>query len=273
MMNPQLDQGNFYGDTLKNFQAAGFTLSETRYVPHSKLPRHSHEAPYFGFVLRGTYSESYGRETRLCRPSMLIYHPAGELHAQCFNTAVQLFRLEVSQRMSGSLRRANVGLDQPAVFDAGLITILARRLYHEFRNPDEVSHLVVEGLALELIAAIARGADPRKRISSQPPGWLQRARELVKSRCAESFTTADVARMIDVHPLTLSREFRRHYRCSIGDMVRGERIALACRRILAGARLADVAATAGFYDQSHFAKTFKRITGLTPGQYRANCRR
>jgi AraC family transcriptional regulator len=169
-MNLQLAQGNFYGHTVRNFDAAGFSLSETRYAPRSKLPRHSHEAPYLGFILRGTYTESYGQETRACGPSMLIYHPAGELHAQCFdNTAVRLFRLEVNQRMSGSLRRANVGLDQPAVFGAGLITILARRLYHEFRNPDEVSHLVIEGLALELIAAIARGADPKKRISSQPP--------------------------------------------------------------------------------------------------------
>jgi AraC family transcriptional regulator len=86
-------------------------------------------------------------------------------------------------------------------------------------------------------------------------------------------TTADIARTVDVHPLTLNREFHRYYRCSVGEMIRSERIALACRGILAGARLADVAVTAGFYDQSHFAKTFKRITGLTPGQYRANCGR
>jgi len=272
-MNLELAQGDFYGDTLKNFKAAGFTLSETRYLPHSKLPRHSHAASYFGFILRGTYTESYGQKIRVCGPSMLIYHPAGELHAQYFdNIAVHLFRLEVNQRMSGSLRRANLSLDQPAVFETGLSTILARRLYREFRNPDEVSHLVIEGLVLELIAAIARGADPRKRIASQPPEWLSQAHELVKSYCARSLTIPEIARTVGVHPVTLTREFRQHYRCTIGEVVRSERIALACRGIVAGAKLADVAVSSGFYDQSHFAKTFKRVTGLTPGQYRANFR-
>jgi AraC family transcriptional regulator len=271
-MNTPLAQGNFFGHTLKNFQAAGFNLSESHYAPHSELPRHSHEAPYFGFVLRGTYTERYGRETRACRPSMLIYHPAGELHAQYFNsTSVRLFRLEVNQQLSGSLRQANVVLGQPRLFGAGLITILARRLYHEFRNPDEVSHLVVEGLALELVAAIAR-ADPRKRVSLRPPEWLGQAHDLVRSHCAESITTAEIARTVGVHPVTLTHEFRRYYGFTIGEMVRSERIALACRGILAGARLADVAVTTGFYDQSHFAKTFKRVTGLTPGQYRADFR-
>jgi AraC-like DNA-binding protein len=35
-------------------------------------------------------------------------------------------------------------------------------------------------------------------------------------------------------------------------------------------KLADVAMAAGFYDQSHFSKAFKQVTGLTPTQFRAN---
>src|SRR5438132_8800170 len=94
--NPQLPQGKFYGQTLKQHQAGGFSLSETRYRPRSTLPRHSHESHYFCFVLRGTYTESYERKVRSCEPSMILYHPAGELHAQYFDkTAVDLFRIEV----------------------------------------------------------------------------------------------------------------------------------------------------------------------------------
>ena len=37
--------------------------------------------------------------------------------------------------------------------------------------------------------------------------------------------------------------------------------------------IASVAISAGFYDQSHFAKAFKRLTGITPAQYRAGYRR
>jgi len=34
------------------------------------------------------------------------------------------------------------------------------------------------------------------------------------------------------------------------------------------ARLADVALRAGFADQSHFTRLFRRHTGVTPGHYR-----
>jgi AraC family transcriptional regulator len=35
-----------------------------------------------------------------------------------------------------------------------------------------------------------------------------------------------------------------------------------------GPSLADVAAAAGFADQSHFTRQFRRATGMTPGEYR-----
>ena len=51
-VNPRLVQGNFYGKTLRQHQAGGFNLSETRYRPGSTLPRHSHESHYVCLVLK-----------------------------------------------------------------------------------------------------------------------------------------------------------------------------------------------------------------------------
>src|SRR5438876_8677014 len=95
-VNPRLPPGNFYGETLRQHEAGGFNLSETRYLPGSTFPRHSHESHYFCFVLSGSYRESYERKVRSCEPLMILYHPAGELHAQSFDqNAVDLFRIEV----------------------------------------------------------------------------------------------------------------------------------------------------------------------------------
>src|SRR5439155_12675518 len=155
-MNLQLAAGNFYGKTWKRHQAGGFSLSETCYLPGSILPRHSHESHYLCFVLRGTYTESYGRKVRSCQPSTIVYHPAGELHAQYFDsTSVQLFRIEVDQARLRNLSRADLPLECPDSH-RGLAIGLAHRLYQEFCEPDAVSDLAIEGLALELVVEIAR---------------------------------------------------------------------------------------------------------------------
>ncbi len=203
---------------------------------------------------------------------MLIYHPAGELHAQRFDqTAVRLFRIEVSYQRLQDVRQADFRLESPADSRSGLVNSIARRLYQEFCAPDAASRLAIEGLALELIAAVARLSNRSDSTSGCPPRWLTQVHELIKSRFAEPLTLSEMAREVGVHPVTLAREFRRYYRSTIGEMARHERIEFACREILKpDAKLTDVAISAGFYDQSHFAKTFKRIMGVTPSQYRAN---
>lgn len=271
--NPRLPHGNFYGEMLRLHDAGGFSLSETRYRPGSTLPRHSHESHYVCFVLSGTYKERFERKTRSCRPAMVLYHPAGELHAQYFDqTAVDLFRVEVNPGRLKDASHPDLCVDG-CDFRGGMPVGLAHKLYQEFHQPDEVSHLAIEGLGLELVAAIARDSR-RQNTSRQPPHWLSQAHELIKARYLEHLTLGDIAHTVGVHPVTLAREFRHYYDCTVGDMVRRERIGFACRKLLKPEEsVAAVAVAAGFYDQSHFAKTFKKITGITPAQYRFSYRR
>jgi AraC family transcriptional regulator len=72
-----------------------------------------------------------------------------------------------------------------------------------------------------------------------------------------------------VHPVYLACAFRRHYRSTVGEYVRRLRVEFACRELSATrAPLAQVALAAGFADQSQFSRTFKRVVGLTPTEYR-----
>jgi len=270
-MSLQLAPGMFYGKTLKQHQVGGFSLSETHYSPGSALPYHSHESHYLGVVLRGTYTENYEQKVRSCGPPMIVYHPAGETHAQHFdNTAVHLFRIELDQARLRGLSHTDLNLECTASRN-GLAIGLAHKLYKEFCEPDAVSYLAIEGLALELVASIARQSQSFK---SKPARWLRDAHELIRAHFLERLILGDIADAVGVHPVTLAREFRHHYECTIGDMVRRERIEFASRELLKpDATLPDVALSAGFYDQSHFSKTFKRLIGITPGQYRSRFRR
>ena len=72
-----------------------------------------------------------------------------------------------------------------------------------------------------------------------------------------------------MHPSHLARSFQRAQGLSAGEYQRGLRIALARKALTDKQRsIADVAAMAGFHDQSHFARVFRRLTGETPRDYR-----
>lgn len=72
-----------------------------------------------------------------------------------------------------------------------------------------------------------------------------------------------------MHPVHLTRTFRRFFGCTPGEYLRERRLEKAAS-LLAGSRLplSEVALESGFADQSHLAKAFKRAYGVTPSEYR-----
>jgi AraC-like DNA-binding protein len=101
------------------------------------------------------------------------------------------------------------------------------------------------------------------------PLWLEQARESLHAQFSEKLSLTNVARAVGVHPVYLSSEFRRRYGTTIGEYVRQLRIESACCQLSSSdAPLVEVALSAGFASQSHFSRVFKRLTGMTPAQYR-----
>jgi AraC family transcriptional regulator len=142
------------------------------------------------------------------------------------------------------------------------------RLYREFREFDDFSSLTIEGLTLELIAETSRRST--RKSEPKPPLWLRRAREILDERFDENLTLVALSESVGVHPVHLAREFRRFYRLTVGDYVRKRRIEVACRQISdTDFPFSEIALAAGFFDQSHFARTLKKFTGMTPSEYRA----
>ncbi len=71
-----------------------------------------------------------------------------------------------------------------------------------------------------------------------------------------------------MHPVHLSRVFRRWRGRTLRDSLRGVRLREACRLLQEGLPLAEVALATGFVDQSHLSNVFRRVTGFTQGTTR-----
>jgi AraC family transcriptional regulator len=263
-----LRPGSFFGSTVSSRSSNGFALAESVYRAHHIVPSHQHERAFFYLVLDGSSRDTTRRWALACAPGMLVYHPPEETHSntwhatggRCFHIEIPPGRLEALDGSSPALRRSGF-------FDRGPLVWLAQRLHREFRCPDAASELAVEGLALELIAGTHRDACAIAR-SGKPPRWLAAARDAALERCAEDLTVTQLAREAGVHPAHFARAFRAAYHCSVGEFVRRARIARACERLThGGVSLGRVANELGFYDQSHFTRTFKRVIGVAPSQF------
>jgi AraC family transcriptional regulator len=158
-------------------------------------------------------------------------------------------------------------LYRPAYFYGGLPVCLAARLFREYRRGDSASLLAMEGLTLEMIAA-ASNEDVGRREFKSPP-WLDRTREFLHAEFARNLTIENIAKVAGVHPSHLARSFREQVGYTIGEYVRRLRVEFASQHLSStDAPLGEIAAAAGFSDQSHLSRTFKTYFGVTPGEYR-----
>ncbi len=267
-MSVQLAPGHLYGEDLRSYKTSSFALMERFYPPCFKTPKHSHKRALFCYVLQGNYTETYGRKTRECKSSTLLFHPPEELHEEHFHASGgHSFIIEIEPDWLGRLSQNYAVAVTSVDYAGGIMQLLAKRLYKEFMYPDEASALVIEGLMLEMIGEASRPCSAGG--TNRSPTWLRQAKELLHQRFNEPLRLSEVARTVGVHPVHLAQTFHKSYRCTVGDYVRQLRIDYACHELSTTEKsIVDIALEAGFCDQSHFSRTFKRLTGMAPSLYR-----
>ncbi|HEX4630734.1 MAG TPA: AraC family transcriptional regulator [Chthoniobacterales bacterium] len=257
----------FHGTTLKAREAAGFALKEIRHPAGVFIPKHSHANAHVGFILDGGFTETFTGKTLECRPLSVSYIAPGLAHTDDFRSAVRCLVFEVAPERLANLRPL-LHLDQPICVHGGPAAWLTLRMYREALRTDTASVATIEGLALEILAELT--TNQRTAPKKMPP-WLEQARDLLHSRFPVNLTHDQIARTVGVHPVHLAMSFRRYFKTTIGEYVRGLRIDHAAARMARGDEsLAEVALAAGFSDQSHFSKVFRQQTGMTPGGFRAS---
>jgi AraC family transcriptional regulator len=109
---------------------------------------------------------------------------------------------------------------------------------------------------------------PRENVK-QPPAWLTRVLEKLAVEHSQRLTLDELSSEAAVHPVHLSRVFRKFVGEGIGEHVRRLRIRAACEQMLAPEiSMAEISLATGFADQSHFTRAFRKVTGMTPAVFR-----
>jgi AraC-like DNA-binding protein len=248
--------------------------------------RHSHETYSFGVTETGAqaFTCRHGRHVSATGMVMAFNpddphdgHAAGEggftyrmvhiwpeFFASLIGTGqpLPLFRSPVldDPATAGSLRRLHVALTGPAseleryeslITTAGL---LVRHASARVRRPDPPG-------------PDTAGPDP-----AGPDGSgaqvAARVRELIHDRYADGdLTTGDLAAAAGCSRYTVYRVFRQAYGLAPSDYQRQLRVRLARTLLARDVPPAVAAPEAGFADQAHLTRWFRRYYGVTPGAY------
>lgn len=122
----------------------------------------------------------------------------------------------------------------------------------------------------------SHGAELDKFIpaSDTPPPYLVKETiRYIQSHIQEQFNIRDIAAHLRSHPDFLSRKFKNYTKVDLSLYIRRSRIDQAKKLLQDSKKTIDeTVEQSGFSDRVHFAKVFRRLTGLTPGQYQKQFR-
>jgi len=255
----------FFGDVTQQTRWQGVILSELSHPRPREVPFHSHESAYFSLLLRGEYAE--GGEP--IAPMTVSFLPMGGRHDGLIGPrGAEFFTIELAESWLDEISCAR-GPDrfEPLLAKKGTVLWAAMRLYTNYCENRVADSLLVEEMIAELAGCAARDRESPER---QKPGWLTHIANLLADCSADDLRLNFLSEEAGVHPVYLERTFRKFFGTTLGVYLHQLRVQRACELLAAPQySLADIATQTGFADQPHFTRVFRRLTGTTPGRFRA----
>ncbi len=238
------------------------------------FPRHTHDQYGIGVIDAGGHASWSGRGNVEAGPGAFVCVNPGEVHdGRAIGGRQRAWRILYFEPSWLDETRADIleGAHKPFTFsepvfaDPGLRGLFESAFAHVTAQP--ASGLAREAVILELIARLAAHSTSRTSLDEGPTACIRRARERIDADPATPITLADLANEAGISRYQLLRAFARELGLTPHAYILQRRVALARQLIRGGTALADAAAIAGFYDQSHLHRCFVRQFGVTPRRY------
>ena len=119
-----------------------------------------------------------------------------------------------------------------------------------------------------LLSPMREGQGGRNRVyTPRDRTRLRAATEFIQARLSETISLAELSAAVGLTQYQLISLFKRTTGLTPHAYVTQLRVDRAAGYLAQGLPLAEVAITAGFYDQSALTRHFKRCHGITPLQY------
>ena len=241
--------------------------------------RHSHESYSFGVTETGAqaFTCRHGRHVS-ARGMVMAFNPDDPHDGHAAVDDGFTYRMvHIGPEFLASLTGTPLPLFRSPVIEDPVMAASVRRLHRALtgRAGELERYERLAGTARLLVRHASgrepawRGADRRvadRRVAA-------RIRELIQDSAGDpgggELTADELAAAAGCSRYVAYRAFRQAYGLAPSDYQRELRVRTARRLLTAGVEPALAAAEAGFADQAHLTRWFRRYYGVTPGAYRA----
>ena len=246
-------------------------LIEACYTTY-EFPRHWHDTYVIEVIERGEDTcECQGKACSARAGDIIVINPH-EVHTgrplgvtplkyRCFYPTIEIMK-EVSHLDSSEFAPhfPNVISDPP-------LARLLQQVHRASNDPGETlqSQTSLYSALRRLVGRHGRG-NSSVEVSHQHCN-MKNLKAYLSDNFSKNITLRDLSQVSGMSPFHLLRTFRATVGLPPHEYLMSIRIERAKALLTRGYDIAHVACETGFYDQSHFNKHFKRILGITPGQY------
>jgi AraC-like DNA-binding protein len=250
--------------------APGIERAEV-YLTACAFEPHRHDTYTIGITTAGVQTFRYRGTKHVSLPGQLVILHPDETHDGAAGTddgfgyrALYLAPELVHDALDGSPLPFVADPVQKSTEATGRVAFLLTQL------DDPVSDLArveVAATIADVLRTLGGRADHRPIAIDN--GAVGLARDYLAAHAREHTPASTLEQITGTDRFTLARHFRRAYGTSPDRYRTLRRLELARTAIESGLPLAQVAAHAGFADQSHMTRQFKRTYGLTPARWTA----
>lgn len=240
-------------------------LLHARYLRHA-FARHAHPTYTLGVLEHGAEELRYGGDREYAGAGALVLINPEVVHTgRAVDEGGWAYR---AAYLPVEFVRSIIGAAPPLTERIVDDPALARELLVALRAVEQDTATADGLLSAALARVFTRYGGPVR--PSPAPGKLAvvRARDILSDNHLAPPSLGELAASLDTSQYALLRAFREAYGLPPHSYLTQYRVRKACALIRRGAGLAEAAVAVGFVDQAHLSRHFRKILGITPGQYR-----
>ncbi|MFS8037023.1 helix-turn-helix domain-containing protein [Xanthobacter sp. AM11] len=211
-----------------------------------------------------------------CAPVHMSYVPAGMPLWSRVEVEGELRHLDLHFDIPALAERLGEDLDPDRLATPRLgfmderIHALARLIAQECVEPDARHDLYGDGLVMSLFIDLMQlGRSPASRRTALSPRQLRRVTAFIEENCLRNVRLQELAALTDLSQSYFSHAFKAATGLPPGQWHMQARMRRV-QHMLEDAQLplTQIAVAAGFADQAHFTRVFRRFCGVTPAAWR-----